>query len=202
MRVPVLCSYRVHRKKIADVRSRTRNCFSRFEGRRIASCRLQFRDLRRANVRQLQDRMTSCVSLARSVRIHTTRIPISDIHLSPREDFAIEGDAIVPASVAIIPWDSRYEIPPGVRTYTGIPMLPSVHCGTGVCTYEIRSRCRKMEHPLSMFRNGSNSDSGNFMLSWFQNPRSVRKKKLHKARKRSEQYKGMSVKAHFNTMHV
>jgi len=34
------------------------------------------------------------LSLARSVRIHTTRIPISDIHLSLRKgDFAIDGDA-------------------------------------------------------------------------------------------------------------
>lgn len=89
---------------------------------------------------------TSCVSLARSVRIHTTRIPISDIHLSPREDFAIEGDAIVPASVAIIPWDSRYEMPPGV--HGSRCFRPCI-----VTRYEIQSRCRKMEHPLSMFRN-------------------------------------------------
>lgn len=59
-------------------------------------------------------------------------------------------------------------------TYTGTPMLPSVHCGT--YTYEIQSRCRKMKHPLSMFRNGSSSDSGNFMLPWFKSPRSVQKK--------------------------
>lgn len=145
MRVSVPCPYRVHRKKIADVRSRTRNCFSRFGGRRIASCRLQFRDLQSGyNVRQLRDRTTSCVSLARSVRIHTTRIPISDIHLSPREDFAIEGDAIVPAAVAIIPWDSRYEIP-GVCTRVSRCFRPCIVARA--CTYEIQSRCRKMKPP-------------------------------------------------------
>lgn len=44
------------------------------------------------------------LSLARSVRIHTTQIPISDIHLSPRERILpSNGDAIVPTAVAIIP---------------------------------------------------------------------------------------------------
>lgn len=52
----------------------------------------------------------------RSVRIHTTRIPISDIHLSLRKgDFAIDGDAIVP--VAIIPWD--HLVTKCHRVYTG-----------------------------------------------------------------------------------
>lgn len=74
---------------------------------------------------------THVLCRSHDVRIHTRRgFPYQIFIFLPREDFAIDGDAtIVPTVVAIIPWDSHYEIRHrGVYTYTynAIPMLPPV----------------------------------------------------------------------------
>lgn len=115
-------------------RLRTRNCFSRVrpgEGE-SPSCRLQFRDSPSGyNVSPVaRPHGVLCVSLARSVRIHTTRIPISDIHLSPRRGFCHRRRRHCAGlhchnSVGL----SLRNATTGVH---GSPMLPSVHCGTGV----------------------------------------------------------------------
>ncbi len=59
-----------------------------------------------------------CVCRSHGVFAFTRREFPYQIFIFPREeDFAIEGDAIVLASVAIIPWDSRYEMPLGVHGF-------------------------------------------------------------------------------------
>lgn len=141
---------------MADVRLRRRNSLSPVwlkEGElRLAVCNFVIpnRELRLSVARRT-------LSLAQSVRIHTTRIPISDIHLSLREDFAIEGDAIVPAVVAIIPWDSHYEMPPGIHC-----LEASVPFVWHRCTKF--SYFRKIYHPFSIFSNSASHSNFIFAL--------------------------------------